>query len=360
MRKHNLDYLKVLAIFSVIGIHIFDKLITSYSLLSPNEWKAANCIESILRMAVPIFFMINGTLLLRKYEGEKAIVFYKKAFPRLLISYIVFTLISINASSQWFDAPYTTEDVWARLFHFTGFYHLWFVQTLLAIYLFVPAMRLMIRFIHRADTNYLLDAFVLIWFGASILTPFITFKFNLPEVIISSPFVTWILPYAGYFVLGYYLEYRIKPLIKNKRIALISAFVLALGGMIFTAHLTKEHLNLETNALHPYIYYAYSLNVFLTSVGVTSIFLLLEDKFKANKLIWFLSSNSLIIYLVHPLIISSLEFDYEMTVFTNNPLLGAFKMFVATTIISIVIAAIWQLIKTILKKVVIKLKRTPN
>lgn len=357
LRKNNLDYLKTLAILSVITMHIFDKLIASYNMIPPTTWAASNYIESTLRMAVPIFFMINGMLLLKKDEGEKAVVFYKKKFPRLLISYVIFTFISLEISSHWFGAPYTSEDFWSKLIHFTGFYHLWFVKTLMAIYLLVPAMRLMIRFIKRADTYYLMDAFIVIWFGASILAPFLTFQFNLPEVTFSSPFVTWILPYLGYFVLGYYLECRIKPIIQRKGRVLMGCFASLLCGILFTSYLTQTHLNVETNALNPYVYYPYSLNIFLTSVSVTTIFLLLDHVFKESKVIRFFAEESLIIYLAHPIIIGCLEFDYNLTVFTNNPLLGAVKMTAITIALSTAIAICWKVIKHLFNPLLAKITK---
>lgn len=361
MRKNNLDYLKVLAIICVIAIHVYDKLITSYALITPQQWFIVNRIESFLRFSIPVFFMINGTLLLRKYEGEKGIVFYKRAFPRLLVAYVIATFISLEASSQWFGTTYTFNDFWTSLTNFTGFYHLWFFQTLMTIYLFVPALRLMIRFIHRADTHYLLDAFILFWIGSSIVTPFITTTFQLPEVIFSSPFVTWILPYIGYFVFGYYLEYRIKPLISNRKLAVFALGVTFLAGTTLTSAIMVYGLDIATSAIPSQAYYPYSLNIFLSSTGVTGIFLLLENKFKANRIVQFLSQNSLIIFLIHPIIIGYLEFNYQMDILaTESPLLEAFKLFALTLAVSVLIAGAWQLMKTLTTKFLAVLSKNSN
>lgn len=350
MRKNNLDYLKVLAIFCVIAIHVYDKLISSYHSLTIDEWNTTKQIESIIRMAVPIFFMVNGLLVLKKQEGEKAIVFYKKTFPKILIPYILFTVIYMYASSQWFNEPFTIGYVMKGLFNFSGFYHLWFIKALLGIYLLVPAMRLMLRFINRAQTEYILDAFMLGWFIISIVLPFFSLKVAVPEIMISSPFFASIFPYIGYFVLGYYLEYRVKPLVKFHKPTIFISAVIAFAGMVLTSTLSQYLLNLETMIVNPYVFYPQSMNIFLTSTGITFIFLLLEDKMEPNAVVKFISNNTLLMYFIHPLIISYLTLDLGIDMFYTQPLSQAAMVFVITSILVLGITLIWHVVKLIALK----------
>ena len=59
------DYLRVLASFGVIILHIAAKKFLSLSVYS-NEWQVLNFYDSIVRWTVPVFVMISGALFLNR------------------------------------------------------------------------------------------------------------------------------------------------------------------------------------------------------------------------------------------------------------------------------------------------------
>jgi surface polysaccharide O-acyltransferase-like enzyme len=76
------DYIRVIASFSVILLHSTAPLIFKYGDLPLTHWMIGNIYDSAVRMCVPLFFMISGYLLLDK--NESLVSFYKKRFNKIV------------------------------------------------------------------------------------------------------------------------------------------------------------------------------------------------------------------------------------------------------------------------------------
>lgn len=87
--------LRVFAIAMVVILHA-SGLILVEAEFSSYDWWVGNIYNAFTRMAVPIFFMISGYLLLSKNEG--ILSFYKKRFSKILLPFIIWTLFY----SVWF------------------------------------------------------------------------------------------------------------------------------------------------------------------------------------------------------------------------------------------------------------------
>ena len=90
MRKHWIDYLRVIAIVAVITIHSTTFFYSKFIEIGQLNWWLANLLNSASRFAVPLFVMISGALLLGR--NLTIVEFYKKRAIRLLPAIIVWNL----------------------------------------------------------------------------------------------------------------------------------------------------------------------------------------------------------------------------------------------------------------------------
>lgn len=83
-----LDYLRVLATFAVMIIHISS--VNWYSTdVNGYDWQVLNFYDSIVRWGVPIFVMISGSIFLNREIYMKRI--YSKNILRLVVAFVVWS-----------------------------------------------------------------------------------------------------------------------------------------------------------------------------------------------------------------------------------------------------------------------------
>ncbi len=90
-KQFGISFLRILATFSVIVIHVSGPMVVKFGEISFFDWNVANFFDSISRYSVPMFFMISGTLLLAKdYELKN---FLKRRFGKILPPFLIWSLI---------------------------------------------------------------------------------------------------------------------------------------------------------------------------------------------------------------------------------------------------------------------------
>lgn len=137
MDKHirYFDSLRLFASLAVIMLHIlinewWDHILTS-------DWHVINVFFTTTRFAVPIFFMISGAIFLDPTREIKIKSLYTKNIARILIAYGLWTII-YSISRAILDDLDRVEIAHTLL---NGQYHLWFLPSLVALYILVPALR---------------------------------------------------------------------------------------------------------------------------------------------------------------------------------------------------------------------------
>ena len=137
------DLIRVLAIFLVVVIHVSGQLTNVWGKIPEEQWIIADIYGGVARVSVPLFFMISGYLLLPRAESLS--VFYAKRMMKILIPFVIWSLIYLG----WFCGNHpntcTPNFAWNLLLTQGAYYHLWFLYSLISIYLVLPILRLMIR-----------------------------------------------------------------------------------------------------------------------------------------------------------------------------------------------------------------------
>ena len=129
-RLFYLDYLRMTCSFFVILIHVSAEY---YRLdLNSYKWKIAYFYNGISRFSVPNFFMISGTLFLRKNITFEVIIkkYIMKIFIHLLLWSIIYSLSDVNI---------TQLDLKNRIIHIIkGHVHLWYLFAIMGLYILIP------------------------------------------------------------------------------------------------------------------------------------------------------------------------------------------------------------------------------
>ena len=144
-RLNNYDWLRVLATYAVVLLHVTGLWI-SYSGSVKNQTiiTLAYLYNDLSRFAVPCFLMLSGALLMKGEWQLSFKEFYKKAFFKLGIPTIIFSLIytvymlfSFNYGIYRLNGSLPAVLL-TRFLRGVPMFHLWFMYMLIWVYVFAP------------------------------------------------------------------------------------------------------------------------------------------------------------------------------------------------------------------------------
>ena len=141
MSKHiaYLDYLRLLATFGVIAIHVT----LSFTHFNTDEidtrWQVVNITESFIRWSVPIFVMISGVSFLCLKEEVPIKVLYRKYIFRLALVFVCWNMLYFLCAV---GAAYLRGDELPPLAKLMEPYgHLWFLPMMIGVYVVMPFLK---------------------------------------------------------------------------------------------------------------------------------------------------------------------------------------------------------------------------
>ncbi|MBB5179401.1 surface polysaccharide O-acyltransferase-like enzyme [Planomicrobium koreense] len=286
-RFEYMDWLRVLAIFTVVGIHVLSKIINAEP---PEawEWQLANAMDSATRWCVPVFFMLSGALLLTKKPDEPVWSFLRKRLAKAFIPLVFWSGIYLLYRILEQGRSYTAGEAITLFLTDDVYFHLWFLYTIIGLYLMAPFLRILVDRMTQKTFLYFLG----FWFLFSVLMPFINRFLGFDVAFKAGMFE----PYIGYFMLGAYLF--LYPIPKKYLPHLAAAAFLGYIG----TYIGTEGLSDYKGELDEFFYEHYRPNSLAITLFVFTLFQHLEGRLKANKLITRISAATLGIYVIHPLI----------------------------------------------------------
>lgn len=304
------DLLRFLAIISVILIHVVADFRQLYLLDNKNYYFLFTVFDSLARTGVPLFFMFTGMFLLNSKKEEKYSDFVKKTVKKLVIPLIVVSFV------------YYVYDCWAlastsfSLFDFiTGLYsnnikyHLWYMYSIILIYLLIPFLRVGVQHLKKTELRNLIILIFVLGFCTSTLTQFCDY-FEIPNFDgISYP---TILTQINYLLLGYYL-YKYKVAEKFRKPLYV------LGIVSFICIPVLDYLLMTGVRWEPFSPPERIFPFFMT----IALFVFVKENYdkwhvseRLEKFFALVASLSLYIYLLHVLV---LEFSRKVIYHFINP-----------------------------------------
>lgn len=328
-REYSFDILRVISMIMVIIIHVSNVYCRKYGIISSSNYLYALIYNTISRVSVPIFFMISGSLLLERDFNKKK--YFQRIF-KFLILIIVWDIIYLVWEYFYLNITYNKLYL---LFIKPYRAHLWFLYTIIILYLIQPLLKIILA---KSNKTIKILLFI-IWILFSTLSMY--------NSTISQIFT--IFSYIGYFIIGKYLyEYLKKQDPYKKSLITIAILLLILSyiGSIYLNYKASSQFNLFYN-----LFFAYRTPyIILCSFIFFSLIYNCCHLQEPPKLIMFLSDVSLGVYLIHGIFL-----DITIKLFNNyltiNSLWGipifTFIIFICS-IVSIVLLRKTKLLAKIL------------
>lgn len=311
-RNISLDFLRVFAMVAVVAIHLYS-MVPSMARVS-----SAEVLADLSRWAVPVFFMISGRFMLDK-PVSLAGLWSGRRIVRLVFIFLFWNYL------YWLLRPVALPGIVKCTFD-TGEVHLWFMYTLVLMYALIPIFQPMVK----GGYGWY---FVGIWFFLDVLLPSFNFAgeggllYHFKNDLMGVSF-----GYSGFFVLGYCISERWSKLARFRwgiyGVGVCSLFLSAFLPQSSFAHLLVGGGN---NIL--YVFSAFAIYCLFSQIRISP-----SSRFARPVL--FLSSMSLGVYLIHPLVLKmfgSLGLDTWALALCPLQVVGVVLALVITVIASVVL-----------------------
>lgn len=194
-----LDVLRCAAVYLVIGLHCIGDMLEDRSLFATPTWWAMDLLSGVVRMGVPLFFMISGYLHLSDPRTDNVLEFYRRRLGKLIPPFLVWDLIYFLFKC-FSEGGWTINEL-GFVRELTGQgsqYHLWFVYQMAALYLLMPFLKKIVD--HSTEKE------LLIFLGVVLLQPTIFRLLNVvQDLAVFGPFLAIVEGYAGFLLVGYLL-----------------------------------------------------------------------------------------------------------------------------------------------------------
>lgn len=286
-----IDFLRFIAVIAVIMIHVLGPFRYLYGEIADVEWLAAMGFNSMTRWAVPVFMFISGALLLSTEKAFQCEYYLSKRLMKVVVPFIGWTLIyaiiagfMVNDSltGQWVSS--ITINMLEKAPNEPVWYHLWFFYDFIPLYFVIPFL---IPLLKKSSPEYIKLA-LFTWMVLFVMNWFNVESFLQKNLIL----------YSGYLILGWYLFNR-----DNR--PQLRAWVVA-GSMMILINFCGSWMLAIENGQYSGFYMSYK--TFNTAVIAGMLFVLAQayaDNIKGRLrwLISIISTYSLGIYLIHPLLL---------------------------------------------------------
>lgn len=335
-KQSYIEFIRAFAAITVVFLHIVMTLPANYSIEELGTFNSIvfNACYMPTKWAVPCFVMVSGALLLNPSKTigyTKTAKYLARMIWVLLIFGTVFSLMELVFSGKRIDVLLPLKAL-LNVAEGKSWDHLWYIYTLIALYLVTPFFKIAINHISQKE----FDILVYILMIGNFLIPYINFIFKL-EI---KNFM--IIPeYATYYLIGYWIT--TKENICKKKI-IIPGIVATIAMIIIEIHsISSNGVVFEAN---------HSSKDLLTLIQSVSVFMFFKEfcfNKRIGKLLDLICKCSFGIYIIHPFWINMLYKVIKFTPLTMNIGIGILVCFIVVFVLSFVTTLIMKRIPFINK-----------
>jgi len=298
-----LDFIRIICIFSVIMIHTTTKVLA----ISGNDlvnYPFTLFLNQLTRFAVPIFFIISAFGLKLNYSYDfKYLPYLWQRLSKLFLPYLFWTLIY-----SYLVYPHSSQSVFQALLLGSASYQLYFIPSLFLFYLFFPLMSSYINYL-----NHWLFMTILLIIELTLLS----LDYYYQPLSFAHPINVFLLNFI-YFILGilaFLHQEKIMKFVKKYLKVIIPLCLIMAIYITFEGALryfkTQNYLS---------FYSQWRPSVLLYSITVFSLLFYLGKKIKIKeKYLKKISSYSFFVYFIHIIFIEIIQ-RFLPAACLNNPL----------------------------------------
>ena len=297
-RNTGLSHVRAISCIAVVILHTF---FACFSFVGKDtiQYRSAVLIRNLMFWSVPCFVMVTGALLLDPSRNISYTKVFGKYIPRMLAALVVFSALfllvdigfgftswSRDTVPEFFKSLLTGQGQWS---------HMWYLYTMIGLYLIMPVLHAFVRVSDRKA----LGALTLIFFIFLSVVPILSTVTDLPFGI----YIPVITIYPLYLVLGRFLvtdglqteeTSGEKQKGRGRRTGLFSCLIVAFAIGISICTLIYLH---KDNAMLREMVTDYSFPIIV--LGAVGVFGLTESLGGHNKVLEFIDKHAFGIYLIH-------------------------------------------------------------
>lgn len=246
-RKLHIEFLRILAIFFVIFNHTGPDGYRLYTTTISDGFTIKYIFYASLsvfcKIAVPLFFMISGALLLKKEETYQDL-FQKRVSRIVLVLILISSFYYISISLDYHIFAFSITE-FLTLFSYRVITPLWYLYAYLGFLLCLPFLRKIALNMQEKDFHYLFIVMLILGLVRLVIAGTTSIWFN-------SDTMGFLLDNIFYYpIMGYYIENKLdmkKISIKTIGLSTISTLLFALFDVLFNYLLIKNTGDLSTQA----------------------------------------------------------------------------------------------------------------
>jgi surface polysaccharide O-acyltransferase-like enzyme len=178
-------------------------------------------------MGVPLFILLTGYLNTKKSVSVK----YYQGGIRVLISYLLFSLITIFFRKYYLGETLSWLQWGYKILDFSAIPYAWYIEMWIGLFLLVPFLNILYQHIPSQKQK-------LIWIGTLYLMTALPELLNRYDMYLVPGFWQKCYPLTFYFIGSYIHEYQPKI---DKRIAWLSIFGICLINPLFNSLFVHGH-----------------------------------------------------------------------------------------------------------------------
>lgn len=157
-RRYDFSLMRAVSCLAVVILHTFHTA-NAMHLVPENQTSFALAVKAVMVFAVPCFVMVTGALLLSPERSFTLKKLFGRYISRTVIVLIVFTVFF--ALSDYFfsgtgSAAASLASVPGKLWTDGSWSHMWYLYTLIGLYLLMPAFRKVAAYSDGSEMRYLL------------------------------------------------------------------------------------------------------------------------------------------------------------------------------------------------------------
>ncbi|MGE8637357.1 MAG: acyltransferase [Achromobacter sp.] len=294
------DLCRAVAIYGVILIHSCGAAFYAFGKSPLPDWLSANALDSVVRVAVPLFVMISGAMLLK--PGMPI------AMPRDIVRRVLKVLIPLIF---WSAAHLYRNNALGRygeglltIFTQPAMYHLWFVYMIVGLYLLLPFFQAIYEALRTRPT--LSVYFFVVWFVITCVPLY--FPLRVLAIMQQGSF----LGYGGFFILGgLILGIRRESI---PRWWCVAVYAVCSAVTFYLTWRFSEQAGVPVERAYVY----FTPNVVIASIAAFLAFSTIELPARAASVAKWLSDRSFIIFFVHVVVLEHVRYSGTIRLLTEH------------------------------------------
>ncbi|RAP45611.1 MAG: hypothetical protein BZ135_05305 [Methanosphaera sp. rholeuAM6] len=325
------DYLRVIGILGVMGVHLCGNYLSKTPLFS-GIWYQGALFYSITRSGVLLFVLVSGLLLL---DRPQSIDRLPHRIERVMVPF-VFWLFVFYLKMIFIDH----SIVAASAYDFVGGFvncilnpniisiEFWYIYMIIGFYLMLPIIRKWISNTDEREIKY----FLVVWFAVLVLN-----YFNTRIMILE--YVNLFTGYLGFFVLGYYLNTTDSKYANSFTLGLalfIAGTLMMLLSILIPTWMSGQ-LNMDyvgyLNLAPSSVFKAMGMFLMLKNVDFKTVFKTRSDS--VNEFMRKFAEITFGLYLIHLLIPLNGIWSIELSPFINIPVCLAVIIVVTYVVLNV-------------------------